>query len=125
MLGDLSMSEGERRYDGVVLQRNGQELADEEHTLKAEGYALKMSVRRRANVGPHQHVHFGVVGEVMQEFQGVDPKPQETAYRIRDKSKTELNTSAFLHLGHVVLGIILRTKAHRFDSSIQDIRTIG
>ena len=43
MLGDLSMSEGERSYDGVVLQRNGQELADEEHTLEAEGYALNMS----------------------------------------------------------------------------------
>lgn len=50
MLGDLSMSEGERSYDGVVLQRNGQELADEEHTLKAEGYALNMSVRGRTNV---------------------------------------------------------------------------
>ena len=119
------MSEGERSYDGVVLQRNGQELADEEHTLKAEGYALNMIVRGRTNVGPHQNVHFGVVGEVMQEFQGVDPKPQETAYRICDKSETELNASAFLHLRHVILGITFRTKAHRFDSSIQDIRTVG
>ena len=109
MLGDLSLSERERRYDGVVLQRNGQELTDEEHTLKAEGDALIMSARRRTNVGPHQNVHFGVIGEVMQELQGIDSKPQETAYRIRNKSETELNSSAFLHLRHVILGIILRT----------------
>ena len=100
-------------------------MTDEEYTLNAEGYALNVIHRGQTNVRPHQNVHFRVVGEVMQKLQCIDPKPQETAQCICNESKSELHSSSFLHLHHIVLGIMIRKIEHRFHSSIQNIGEKG